>query len=84
MLQRLGACALQFTSLVSIEMPNALLLEIKGSVKLFGSLPDLHARMDAAWSGLELRAQGAIAPTALAALWCARVGKRACIEEAGC
>jgi protein ImuB len=82
-LQRLGACALQFTSLVSIEMPNALLLEIKGSVKLFGSLPDLHARMDAAWSGLELRAQGAIAPTALAALWCARVGKRACIEEAG-
>jgi len=83
MLQRLGACALQFTSLVSIEMPNALLLEIKGSVKLFGSLPDLHARMDAAWSGLELRAQGAIAPTALAALWCARVGKRACIEEAG-
>jgi protein ImuB len=83
MLQRLGACALQFTSLVSIEMPNALLLEIKGSVKLFGSLPDLHARMDAVWSGLELRAQGAIAPTALAALWCARVGKRACIEEAG-
>jgi protein ImuB len=83
MLQRLGACALQFTSLVSIEMPNALLLEIKGSVKLFGSLTDLHARMDAAWSGLELRAQGAIAPTALAALWCARVGKRACIEEAG-
>jgi protein ImuB len=82
-LQRLGACALQFTSLVSIEMPNALLLEIKGSVKLFGSLPDLHARMDAAWSGLELRAQGAVAPTALAALWCARVGKRACIEEAG-
>ena len=82
-LQRLGACALQFTSLVSIEMPNALLLEIKGSVKLFGSLTDLHARMDAAWSGLELRAQGAIAPTALAALWCARVGKRACSEEAG-
>lgn len=82
-LQRLGACALQFTSLVSIEMPNALLLEIKGSVKLFGSLTDLHARMDAAWSGLELCAQGAIAPTALAALWCARVGKRACIEEAG-
>ncbi len=83
MLQRLGACALQFTSLVSIEMPNALLLEIKGSVKLFGSLTELHARMDAAWSGLELRAQGAIAPTALAALWCARVGKRACIEEPG-
>jgi protein ImuB len=82
-LQRLGACALQFTSLVSIEMPNALLLEIKGSVKLFGSLMALHARMDAAWSGLELLAQAAIAPTTLAALWCARAGKRVCIEDSG-
>src|SRR5580658_7012042 len=43
-LQRLGVCALQFPSLVSIEMPNALLLEIKGSVKLFGSLAALHVR----------------------------------------
>ena len=83
MLQRLSACALQFTSLVSIEMPNALLLEIKGSVKLFGSLTSLHARIDAAWGCLALRAQGAIAPTALAALWCARAGKQVCIEEVG-
>ncbi len=33
-------------------MPNALLLEIKGSLALFGSLDALHAGMDAAWSRL--------------------------------
>jgi protein ImuB len=83
MLQRLSLSALQFTSLVSIEMPNALLLEIKGSVKLFGSLAVLHAGIDAAWSRLSLRAHSATAPTTLAALWFARAGKQACIEDPG-
>jgi protein ImuB len=82
-LQRLCLCALQFTSLVSIEMPNALLLEIKGSVKLFGSLAALHAAIEAAWGRLSLRAHAATAPTTLAALWLARAGKPACIEDSG-
>jgi protein ImuB len=82
-LQRLCLCAQQFTSLVSIEMPNALLLEIKGSVKLFGSLAALHAAIEAAWGCLSLRTQAATAPTALAALWLARAGKPACIEDSG-
>jgi len=82
-LQRLCLSAQQFTSLVSIEMPNALLLEIKGSVKLFGSLAALQAGIDAAWSRLALRAQSATAPSTLAALWCARAGKQACIEDPG-
>src|SRR5579859_5839781 len=82
-LQRLCLCAQQFTSLVSIEMPNALLLEIKGSVKLFGSLAALHAAIETAWSRLSLRAQAATAPTALAALWLARAGKPACMEDSG-
>jgi protein ImuB len=82
-LQRLCLCAQQFTSLVSIEMPNALLLEIKGSVKLFGSLAALHAAIEAAWDRLSFRAHAATAPTALAALWLARAGKPACIEDSG-
>jgi len=82
-LQRLCLCAQQFTSLVSIEMPNALLLEIKGSVKLFGSLAALHAAIEAAWGRLSLRADAATAPTALAALWLARAGNPACIEDSG-
>lgn len=83
LLQRLCLSAQQFTSLVSIEMPNALLMEIQGSVKLFGSLAVLHAGIDAAWSRLSLRAHGATAPTTLAALWLARAGQQVCIEDPG-
>ena len=83
MLQRLSLSAQRFTSLVSIEMPNALLLEIKGSVRLFGSFERLHAGIDAAWNRLKLRACWAAAPTPLAALWLARAGKPARVEECG-
>ena len=81
MLQRLSTAALHFTSLVSIEMPNALLLEIKGSVNLFGSLETLHVSLDATWNRLSLRACSATAPTALAALWLARAGEPARIVD---
>jgi protein ImuB len=82
-LQRLCMHARQFTSMVSIEMPNALLLEIQGSVKLFGSLEALHAGIDTAWDRLKLCAHSAAAPSPLAALWFARAGKRVLIEDPG-
>jgi protein ImuB len=82
-LSRLSRYAQQFTSLVSIELPNALLLEIKGSVKLFGSLEILHTGIAAAWERLSLRAHSATAPTTLAALWLARSGKESRIEDPG-
>jgi protein ImuB len=72
LLQRLCMHAQQFTSCVSIERPNALLLEIKGSLRLFGPLERLHADIDACWRGLELQAYSATAPSTLAALWLAR------------
>jgi protein ImuB len=81
-LQRLCLHAQRFTSLVSIEPPNALLLEIKGSLTLLGPLETLHAAIDACWRGLELRASSATAPT-LAALWFARAGVAVRIEDAG-
>jgi len=82
-LQRLCVHAQQFTSLVSMEMPNALLLEINGSVRLFGSLERLHACIDAAWAQLKLCAHSAIAPSTLAALWFARSAQRVLIEDPG-
>jgi len=82
-LRRLGLSAQAFTPLVCIDPPNALLLEIKGSVKLFGSPAILHASIDDAWNRLSLRAQSAAAPTPLAALWFARAGKRVCIKDPG-
>jgi protein ImuB len=75
-LQRLCLHAQRFTSFVSIEPPNALLLEIKGSLKLFGPLERLHADIDACWRRLELPAHSATAPSTLAALWLARGGHR--------
>jgi protein ImuB len=82
-LPRLCLSAQQFTSLVSIEMPNALLLEIQGSVTLFGSLAVLHAAIGREWSRLSLSVQVATAPTTLAALWLARAGQPACVEDPG-
>jgi protein ImuB len=76
-LQRLGMYAQTFTSFVSVEPPNALLLEIKGSVKLFGSLEILHAGIDACWHRLAVQAFSATAPSTLAALWLARVANLA-------
>jgi protein ImuB len=80
-LQKLCLQAHAFTSLVSIEPPNALLLEIKGSVKLFGSLPQLHEGLDDCWRRLALQAHSATAPSTLAALWLARAGSPAQIED---
>jgi protein ImuB len=73
-LQRLCMHAQAFTSFVSIEPPNALLLEIRGSVKLFGSLETLHADIDACWRRLALQVFSATAPSTLGALWLARAG----------
>jgi protein ImuB len=76
-LQKLCMHAQTFTSFVSVEPPNALLLEIKGSVKLFGSLEILHAGIDACWRRLAVQAFSATAPSTLAALWLARAGNPA-------
>jgi len=81
MLQKLCMHAQAFTSFVSIEPPNALLLEIRGSVKLFGSLQRLHADIDTCWQRLALRAFSATAPSTLAALWLARAGDPLQIED---
>jgi protein ImuB len=80
-LQKLCLHAHAFTSFVSIEPPNALLLEVKGSVKLFGSLQQLHEGLDACWRRLALPVHSAIAPSTLAALWLARAAIPSQIED---
>ncbi len=80
-LQGLAGWAEKFTSFVSIESPDLLLLEIAGSLRLFGGLRDLRRQIV---SGLEKQgfdASLAIAPTPLAATWLARAGRRVCIVD---
>ncbi len=73
-LEQLAAWCGQFTSLVSIAPPQALLLEVRGSLTLFGGLEALLARLRRGLAGLGYPAQLAVAPTPLAASWLAAAG----------
>ncbi|MEI8298660.1 MAG: DNA polymerase Y family protein [Pseudomonadota bacterium] len=80
-LARLARWALGFTPLVSIEVPDALLLEVQGSLRLLGGLDVLLQRV-----AVELQAQGhaallGVAPAPRAALWLARVGGQPPVES---
>lgn len=71
-LESLARWAERLTSLVSIESSEGLLLEVAGSLKLFGSLEAIKARVrdELAKRAFDLRL--GVAPTATAALWLAR------------
>ena len=71
--------AQSFTPRVSIEPPDALLLELAGSQQLFGGLHPLLLALRAAFpQPLRL----AMAPTPLAAVLLARAGRNCCITSA--
>jgi hypothetical protein len=86
-LERLCLHAQRFTPRVSIEMPNALLLEIRGSVKLFGSLETLHTgiiysarprprRLPRRWPPCGWRVPAGVSSSRTPA--CSRAGWRSC------
>jgi protein ImuB len=72
LLERLGRWALQFTPVVSLEPPGAVLAEVRGSLDLFGGAMALVRRVLAGLSASGLSASLALAPTPRAALWLAR------------
>jgi protein ImuB len=80
-LETLATWAEQFTSFVSIEAPNVLLLEVAGSLRLFGGLSSLQQRIDAGLEALGFGALLSIAPTPLASTWLAKAGRRDCIQK---
>jgi protein ImuB len=74
--------AIQYSSMVSLE-PQALLLEIGASLKLFGGLQALWARVEGDLRQKPYSVEIAVAPTPQAALLLARCGMQACITERG-
>lgn len=81
-LERLAAWAGQFTSWVSLVLPNALLLELKGSLRLFGGLPALQARIVEELEALGYQVIPGLAPTPMGALWLSRApGPRAALTD---
>jgi protein ImuB len=73
-LERLGARAQRLTPRVSLEPPDSLLLEVKGSLHLFGGVEGVSREMAGECSHLRMPCRLAIAPTPLAALALARAG----------
>src|SRR2546421_4663585 len=73
MLEPLAAWACQFTPRVALE-PEALLLEVEGSLRYFGGVEALRAALECGLAELGVQASLATAATARAALWHARGG----------
>jgi len=73
-LEAVALWACQFTSKVSLEPPQSVLLEVEGSLRLFGGAVRLMARLRGGLADLGFGALLAAGPTARAALWLARGG----------
>ncbi len=82
-LEALAAWCGQFTSYVSLAPPDGLLLEVGGSLTLFGGSARLMARLRTDGAELGYSATLAVAPTPLAAIWFARARVETCITDQG-
>lgn len=81
-LEAIAAWACQFTSRVSLEPPQCLLLEVEGSLRLFGGCGRLMERLRGGLAQLGFEALLAAGPTPRAALWFARgTGEPLSLEE---
>jgi protein ImuB len=74
LLKKLARWALTYTPVVSIDSDGALLLEVRGSLSLFGGLRQLRKRLHQDLLKRSHRNIMASAPTPKAALWLARAG----------
>ncbi|MEM7431788.1 MAG: DNA polymerase Y family protein [Pseudomonadota bacterium] len=81
-LEQLAAWLETFSSMVNIAGPNLLLLEIAGSLRLYGGLECLRQKLVDGFKQHGMSVSLAIAPTPLTATWLARAGRRVCIRDA--
>ncbi len=75
LLAHLAGSAFAFTPRISLDPPDSVLLEVRGSLGLFGGAQSLCDAVQACCAGLGLSVQLALAPTPLAALMLARAGR---------
>ena len=81
-LEALATWMERFSSFVCIAARDVLLVEMAGSLRLFGGLRQLRENISDGLREHGLTASLAIAPTPLAATWLARASRRACIRDA--
>jgi protein ImuB len=80
-LEQLALRAQRFTPRVSLVPPDGLVLEVKGSLHLFGGVDGLSRALARECTSLRLKSMVAFAPTPLAALVAARVNKPFVVTE---
>jgi len=76
----IAAWAMQCTPNVALDFPDLVLLEVLGSLKLFGGLEAIEARLRQGLAAMGYSERLAAAPTARAASWFARAGKQCLID----
>ena len=75
-LETLAGFCDRYTPKVSPAPPDELLVEVRGSMKLFGGLSSLIEKISNDLQALQMSAQIAVTPTPQSALWFARVAHR--------
>lgn len=75
LLHALAEWSLRFTPRVSLEPPDAVLLEVRGSLRLFGGARRLGAQLHRQLIATGLQHVLSLTPTPLASLWIARAGE---------
>lgn len=80
-LHRLAAWCGRFTPTISVQEPDALLLEVRGSLHLFGGPSELRTRLKKELQAENHRVAIAFAPTPRAALWLARAGQELVLDD---
>jgi protein ImuB len=81
LLEAVAACANGFTPRVALEPPDGVLLEVRGSLRLFGGVRRLFLALRAQLQSLGLEPRIALAPTPLASLWFARSGAEVALRR---
>lgn len=81
LLEAVSACAGDYTPRVSLEPPDGVLLEVRGSLRLFGGARRLAASLRTRLTAAGLVPRIALAPTPLAALWSARAGEEVALRH---
>jgi protein ImuB len=83
LLDRIASECLKYTSAVSVQRPNEVLLEVRGSLRLFGGPHALIERIQTDLAHLNSGLQLALAPTARSAQWLARASPepRVCLPR---
>jgi protein ImuB len=81
LLERLAARAQRFTPRVSLVPPDGLVLEVKGSLHLFGGAEALCRALESECHSVGVKPVLSLAPFPLACLACARAGKTSVITQ---